>query len=162
MSRGISRVWLLPEAEFISLVGKSESMSEICRALKFKPGGASRITVRSRINSLKIDTSHFKSGGSITGRNLAISWERLARDILVDNYQGGWQSPKMKAALFRLEKLNHYCALCGMDDEWQGMPLTLQMDHINGVSNDNRLENLRILCPNCHTQTPTWGRKSRI
>lgn len=51
--------------------------------------------------------------------------------------------------------------MCGIGNEWNGKPLTLQLDHINGDHSDNRLENLRILCPNCHSQTSTWGMKSR-
>ena len=52
------------------------------------------------------------------------------------------------------------CEICGLT-EWMGKPITLQLDHINGKHSDNRLENLRILCPNCHSQTETWGMKSR-
>lgn len=51
------------------------------------------------------------------------------------------------------------CSECGIGPEWNGKPLTLQLDHINGISNDNRLENLRFLCPNCHTQTETYSNK---
>lgn len=54
------------------------------------------------------------------------------------------------------------CASCGQGPEWNGKPLTLQLDHINGVHNDNRIENLAIVCPNCHSQTDTFaGKNSR-
>lgn len=52
------------------------------------------------------------------------------------------------------------CAKCGIGPVWDGEPLMLQLDHINGVNNDNRVENLRILCPNCHTQTETYAGRS--
>jgi 5-methylcytosine-specific restriction endonuclease McrA len=53
----------------------------------------------------------------------------------------------------------HKCELCGIT-EWNGKPAPIELDHINGKHTDNRIENLRILCPNCHAQTPTW-RKSK-
>jgi hypothetical protein len=48
------------------------------------------------------------------------------------------------------------CELCGLTNTWNGKPIMLQMDHINGISDDHRLENLQILCPNCHSQTDTY------
>ena len=49
------------------------------------------------------------------------------------------------------------CSECGIGPEWNGKPITLQLDHINGIYNDHRLENLRIICPNCHSQTETFA-----
>lgn len=54
--------------------------------------------------------------------------------------------------------LENRCSECGLDS-WLGEPLTIQIDHINGIRNDHRLENLRMLCPNCHSQTETYGRR---
>lgn len=54
------------------------------------------------------------------------------------------------------------CSECGLGPTWNGEPITLQLDHISGDRTDNRLENLRVLCPNCHSQTDTWtGRNTR-
>jgi len=53
------------------------------------------------------------------------------------------------------------CVECGIGNEYNGKPITLELDHINGDNLDNKLENLRILCPNCHSQTPTYKSKNR-
>jgi hypothetical protein len=65
----------------------------------------------------------------------------------------------LKRRLIDSGMLLNECALCHLGPEWQGKPLTLQLDHINGVRTDNRIGNLRLLCPNCHSQTVTFARR---
>ena len=62
----------------------------------------------------------------------------------------------IKMRLLSAGLLTNSCQSCGLAD-WLGQPLNMHLDHVNGVRNDNRLENLRMLCPNCHSQTPTYG-----
>lgn len=81
-------------------------------------------------------------------------------EILVENSTYKW-TKNLKDRLIRDGLLENVCYVCGQVPIWNGKPLTLQLDHINGVNNDNRIENLRILCPNCHTQTKTYGNKRR-
>lgn len=63
---------------------------------------------------------------------------------------------KLKQKLLAAGLLVNKCSICGQGPEWSGRPLVLQLDHKNGNNRDNRIENLRIICPNCHTQTDTF------
>ena len=72
----------------------------------------------------------------------------------------GKSRQNLKLRLLRCGLLENRCAECGLT-EWRGKPLAIQIDHVNGVRDDHRLENLRMLCPNCHSQTETYGRKRR-
>lgn len=66
---------------------------------------------------------------------------------------------RLRKLILNAELLPYKCQ-CGLEAEWQSKPITLQLDHINGDHEDDRLENLRFLCPNCHAQTPTWGHRN--
>ncbi|NDH09841.1 MAG: hypothetical protein EBY16_09610 [Gammaproteobacteria bacterium] len=62
----------------------------------------------------------------------------------------------VKRTIIRDKLIDHKCSECGITNEWNNKPIVLQLDHINGINNDNRLSNLRFLCPNCHSQTETF------
>ena len=66
----------------------------------------------------------------------------------------------MRRTIIKENLLPYKCAICG-NTEWNGKTLSLELDHINGINNDNRLENLRFLCPNCHSQTTTYGSRNQ-
>jgi Zn finger protein HypA/HybF involved in hydrogenase expression len=71
--------------------------------------------------------------------------------------EGGTQATEfLKTRILKDSLLSHKCSECDLGSEWNGKPIVLELDHVNGVNNDNRLENLRFLCPNCHSQTPTF------
>ena len=77
---------------------------------------------------------------------------------VVESIKSGKYS--LKTAFIYFERITEYkCAFCGIN-EWNGKKLTLQKDHIDGDTTNNTMSNLRYLCPNCHTQTPTWGSKN--
>ena len=81
---------------------------------------------------------------------------------LVDVFSG---KIKMRSYILKMRLVNEgyknlECEECGIQNEWNGKSIVLELDHMNGDNKDNRLENLKILCPNCHSQTPTFrGRK---
>jgi 5-methylcytosine-specific restriction endonuclease McrA len=71
----------------------------------------------------------------------------------------GGSRHNVKARLLRAGLLENHCQICGLE-AWLGRPLSIHIDHINGIRNDHRLENLRMLCPNCHSQTDTYSGKN--
>lgn len=76
--------------------------------------------------------------------------------------QNGNVLPEYHMKRYIIETRGDKCESCGIGSEWNNKPLTLQMDHIDGNSDNNALDNLQILCPNCHTQTHTWcGRNKK-
>jgi predicted nucleic acid-binding Zn ribbon protein len=83
--------------------------------------------------------------------------------LLKERFDQGDTAGAGKTTLRRyvIERDGEKCSDCGIPAFWNGKPLTLDMDHINGNNSNNAPANLRLLCPNCHTQTPTWGKKRR-
>lgn len=86
-------------------------------------------------------------------------FKRPDSEVFVEN--STYSRGGIKKRLLRKGIIEYRCGLCPTEDTWQGKPLSLHLDHINGVNNDHRVENLRFLCPNCHSQTETYAGKNK-
>lgn len=154
--------------EIIETAAKiSCSKSEMLTKLKMKINGGNLRSVNKFLREYQISIAHFTGQGWAKGKTKETD-DRIAmvakktsfkdEDVFVEN------SPLLGGVklIKRLRRLGwkYSCNECSLT-EWRQKPITLHLDHINGINNDNRLENLRLLCPNCHQQTDTWGNKKR-
>jgi ribosomal protein S27E len=138
----------------------SYSYSEVLRRLGLNFGGGTHASVKLKVKQLKLSDSHFTGQGWCTGKRYKetlLKRNTLPLEAILQigsNYQSG---SKLKKRLVKAGILKDVCAECGNEGIWYGKPLTLQLDHKNGDRTDNRIENLRVICPNCHSQTPTFS-----
>jgi hypothetical protein len=133
-------------------------IAEVIRALGLEPSGPRHRIVRDEIQRLGLDTTHFVGQGHWFGTQ---SPARMPPEQLLvfrpdQHYRA--KAPRIRKALITLG-VPEQCVGCGTGPEWNGKPLTLEVDHINGDFRDNRRENLRFLCPNCHATTDNYCRK---
>lgn len=149
--RKLSKIITSTDEEFINIVKNSKTYSECLRNLGFiRVHGGNYTTLKNRIKALNIDISHFKQGHLTPIYKL--------EDILCEDspYKG-----HIRKVILKHNLLPYKCAVCGMGPEWNNKPLTLILDHINGNHTDNRLENLRFICPHCDQQQSTYCGKNK-
>ncbi|MBS3973290.1 MAG: HNH endonuclease [Actinobacteria bacterium] len=131
-------------------VAGSNSLAEVIRKLGKKQAGGTQSHYKRRINVLGLDCSHFKGQGWNKAGTSAN--RKSSEEILILRESGGRsKSTQLRRALIEIG-VPYVCSKCGCTDEWLGNPLVLDVDHINENWLDDRRENLRFLCPNCHSQ----------
>lgn len=151
----LKRSW--DEHQLREAVKVSTSWSGVMRCLGLAVAGNSVKCVKDSAIKLSLDVSHFKGHGWSKGMtNMPSPPQAISlTEILVE--ESSYTSSKdLKRRLFKSGLKEKRCEHCS-NTEWMGEEIPLQLDHINGMRNDNRIENLRVLCPNCHALTPTWG-----
>ncbi len=155
-----SPIWTkVSSDELKKLVEESDSISKILRYFGLENKGGNYRTLRSRLDYEGIDYSSIKRGdGSNLGRKFPSNRKQPTEELLVEN--SIVNNSGFRRRLIKEDVLKNKCYSCGIEPFWNGTDLSLQLDHINGNNRDNRIENLRILCPNCHSQTETFAGKN--
>ncbi|GAB3072865.1 HNH endonuclease signature motif containing protein [Micromonospora schwarzwaldensis] len=138
---------------------QAHSVTEVMRLLGVRVSGGSHAHISRQLKRFGIDTSHFTG----QAHNRGGRGVRLPVTALLANRPEGSRrvaGHRLRRALYAIG-LPEECEACGIGATWQGAPLTLHVDHINGDFLDNRPRNLRLLCPNCHSQTATYAGNRR-
>lgn len=150
----------LSDSAFIAAVKNNRSAAGVLRAIGLDPcGGGNYNTVRDLIKHLNLDTSHWTGKGHLRGKSNPNAQKRPMDYYLRENSKVTNRS-SLKDRLIKEGLLKNECAVCQIEPRWNNKPLVLVLDHKNGINNDYRLSNIRLLCPNCNSQTDTFTGKN--
>ena len=143
-------------------VSGSRSMSDVLRKLGLRLAGGTHSHIKRRIATYGINTSHFlgsRATGGIWHRGGPA--KKTPQELLIErsDHESRVNVIKIRRALLEMGR-EHRCTECGLGPQWAGKPLVLHVDHIDGRHQNYRSENLRFLCPNCHSQTVNFGTRN--
>jgi 5-methylcytosine-specific restriction endonuclease McrA len=147
------------ENELKKAVKFSTSVRQVLKRLKLKEAGGNYSQVKKFLELYKINTKHFTGKGWNKGMSGIGKPRQELEEILKKD--SNFQSFKLKKRLFVAGLKPKHCEECGWHKISNDGRLPLELDHINGDSRDNRLENLRVLCPNCHSLKPAHRGRNR-
>lgn len=141
--------------ELEKVIRESTSLREVLIKLEMSPKGSSYKRMRNILSDLKIDTAHFLGFNRKVGRTV----KKLKLEDIFDNTVK-IASNSLKRKLLKLGLMEYRCIICGIS-EYNNEYLSLHLDHVDGNSENNAFDNLRLLCPNCHSQTDTFAGRNK-
>ena len=142
--------------ELKEAVANSLSIAGVLKSLGLIVAGGNYKTIKEKITKHKLDTSHFTGMGWRKGKKIPGEKIPLSK-ILVNG--STYRTSLIRPRLIKEGYKEHKCEICG-NTTWQGKEIPLELHHINGINTDNRIENLQLLCPNCHALTDTFRGKN--
>ena len=159
MRKRTSIVWSIPKEKLLELVETSNSIKELVGKIGLNnKSGSNDVTVKQCLEHNGIDWKPLALKGKLNinrkGTNRTVSNEEL----FINNSKHGRNV--VRGRILRDNLIPYKCAICGQEPEWNGKPMPLILDHINGVRDDHRLDNLRFVCGNCNLQLDTTAGKN--
>lgn len=147
------------EENFRPIVEKSKSIGEILDNIGLRKAGGNYLVINKYINLYKIDISHFETIKDRHKKMIESFVKRPIEEYLVKGRS--CHSSSLKKRLYKEGYFIPVCSICGQGENWHGVKISLILDHINGEHSDNRIENLRIVCPNCNAGLSTFAGRNK-
>lgn len=151
-----SKFWLKSKEEILEAINNSNSIKEVISKLGEQDKGGKRKTFIKVCDYYDINLDEIRTKG-LKNRNYYNKVNNF-EEYFIEN--SPVSRKEIKKVILKNSLKNYKCNVCGNEGIWNNQKLTLQLEHINGINNDNRLENLTFLCPNCHSQTETYCGKN--
>lgn len=151
----VNKIDLLSDGEFIELINNSASTADVLRSLEYSTKGNSWAY---KIVAERMDKLNVTFGKKLKLDSVGKVKQIPLEEVLTED--SDYNRTRLKDRLIQSGLKEYKCEICGIS-EWMEKPISLQLHHLNGIHNDNRLSNLQLLCPNCHSQTENFGTKGR-
>jgi len=146
--------------EFIEAVKNSFSIRSVLKKIGVRPTGGNYEVAKRRIREMQLDVSHLTGQGHLKGKTHNWAKKIPIDKLLVKDSGYGVTSHQLKNRLIAEGYFERKCYECGRK-KWRGKLIPIELEHINGNRFDNKIENLMIICPNCHALTPTHRGKNK-